>query len=259
MSDAIQKKQMQILPRRVFCLETSAIAAGYGLVLDLVSTTDVAVGVQDKARGKYAINPTYAKNADFAGVLLAPKLAPAGWVEVAQPGSDCPIYVTETVTIGDYVFMGCGDTAGQFSKGGMSRGAGAARVCTSRTGAGIVHAKLLTGEEVESLQLLTPVAAGAAILLAPAGMTLINGGTVNDANITATLADGTVIGQRKAVRITTTVGNSKNFVLTVTTGVQLNGSTALATITFNTAAEQSILEWTGGHWKLIANLGATLA
>jgi len=90
-------------------------------------------------------------------------------------------------------------------------------------------------------------------------MTLINGGTVNDANITYTLADGTVVGQRKGFKITTLIGNSKDFVITVTNGVQLDGSTALATVTIDEAGDQCVLEWMGAHWKLIANSGGALA
>lgn len=260
--EANQLYQMKSIPRQVYTLETGALSQGRALVIDPVNIAVSAVTVQDKARGKYAVTPTYLKDILFAGVLKQGKtsLVEANFAEVDQPGSDTLIYMAEAVTAGQVVYFDCGDqTAGQFRLGGIGRGRGAAVVHTTLTTAGFAHATLLNGEEVGGVQYLVPVAAGGAITPSLNGMTLINGGTVNDAHITATLADGTFIGQTKAIKVHTLIGNTKNFVLTVTNGVQLNGSTALASITFNAADEQSVLVWMGAHWKLIANSGATLA
>lgn len=256
--EANYKDQFKIIKRRVWCLTTTALAAGTGVVYDYTNGTATT---EDRSRAKTVEVPSATNNQFFAGVLLEAK--PAGvakFIDIACPGSDLLIYLADTsATIGDVVQMDSGDEAGQFKAGGMGYGCGSAKVLTTVAAAGLVHAKLLEGESVGTLQELTPVAAGGAIVPSLTGTTLIDGATVNDANITSTLANGTVVGQRKAYKIKAAVGNSKNYVVTVTTGVQLDGSTALASITFNAINEQSILEWTGVHWKLIANSGATLA
>lgn len=256
--EANYKDQFKIIKRRVWCLTTTALAAGTGVVYDYKNGT---AATEDRSRAKTVEAASATNNQFFAGVLLEAK--PAGvakFIDIACPGSDLLIYLTDTsATIGDVVQMDCGDETGQFKAGGMGYGCGSAKILTTVTAAGLVHAKLLEGDSEGILQELTPVLAGGAIVPSLTGTTIVDGTLVSTANLTSTLANGTVVGQRKAYKIKVTIGNSKNYVVTVTTGVQLDGSTALATITFNAANEQSILEWTGAHWKLIANSGATLA
>lgn len=257
--DANYKFQGLLLPRRVYGLESTGATKGYGMVYNHVSTDASAVTIEDLARGKYVNAPTVTLNKYFAGVVTQGR-SDKGVLEIATPGSDCHIYCGETsASAGQIVYCDCGDNAGKFYLGGDGRTLGAAILLEDVSAAGLVHAKLIDGEDRGLLQMLTPVLAGAAIVPTAEGVTLINGGTVDTANITATLANGTVIGQRKTVKITTTVGNSKNFVYTCTTAVQMDGSTALATVTMNTAAEIFTVEWMGTQWQLISYKGATLA
>jgi len=246
----------RIIKRRVYCLDTDAISKGYGLVYDYAYGT---AATADKARGKYVRLPTSTYCKHFAGVLLDDKPSGAGWVDIAEPGSECQVYLGETSgTINTEVKCDCGANAGKFMAGGM-RGLGSVILLTTVSAAGLVNAHICQDlADVGLVQTITPAAAGGAITLSPIGDSLINGGTVHDAHCTATLANGTAIGQKKQFLITVLVGNSKNVVVTVTSGVQLDGTTALATITLNAANERSILEWMGNAWKLIHNAGATL-
>jgi hypothetical protein len=76
------------------------------------------------------------------------------------------------------------------------------------------------------------------------------------ADSTATLADGTVEGQKKAVAGLGTVG-TQDWLLTVTSGLK-TVCTALATIEIDAVNDQSVLEWhgnlgggTSGLWRII--------
>jgi hypothetical protein len=142
-------------------------------------------------------------------------------------------------------------------------GRGSAYVRQTLTAAGLALADLMDGPESGLCEYFTPAAAGGAIVPMIGGVTYIAGATINDAHATYTLADGYINGMRKGFRIATTVGNSKNFVVTVTSGIQADDSTALATITMNSQHEQTYLTWwgysTGGKWKIDHSYGSTLA
>ena len=84
-----------------------------------------------------------------------------------------------------------------------------------------------------------------------AGITLGTGDAIE------TLANGTFIGQRKLFSLEDDL-TTNDYLLTVTTGEQLDGSTDLATMEFDGVGDQSLLEWMGLHWKLIANTGTAL-
>jgi hypothetical protein len=247
----------RIIKRRVYCLETAAIGKGYGLVYDYAYGT---AATADKARGKYVRSPSVTYCHRFAGVLLDDKPAGAGWVDIAEPGSECQVYLGESAgTINTEFKCDCGANAGKFMAGGM-RGLGSVILLTTVTAAGLVDAHIIAeNNDVGLLQTITPAAAGGAIVLTPIGDSLINGGTVSSDHCTFTLANGTAIGQKKHLLVTVLVGASKNVVVTVTSGVQLDGATALVSITLNAANERSILEWMGNAWKLIHSVGATLA
>jgi hypothetical protein len=257
MSEANYKYQGLSILRKVYNLATTA-TAGYGVVYDHTSTTKAAVTVQDLARGKYVNTPSVTKNKYFAGVSTGAR-SDAGVIEVACPGSDCLIYVGETsATAGQIVYCDCGDNAGKFYLGGSGRTNGSAILLETVDAVGLYHAKLCEGPEEGLLQMLTPVLAGAAIVLTAEGMTLINGGTVDTADLTSTLADGTVNGQKKSVKITTTIGNTKDFTWTITSGEKFDGTTDISTLVFNTAAEETHLEWKAIAWQLVGSAGTTI-
>jgi hypothetical protein len=247
--------------RRVACATAAAIGQGYGLVYDLDYGT---AATADERRQKIVISPTAANASDFAGVLIQAKAAHTDtfeWVNIACPGDTAYAYVGEAVTIGDLVKLDVGTNVGKFMKesGNVSRGLGCAIALQTITTAGLCLVWLLEGEDRGLLQNLAPAAAGGAIVLSKYGETIIDGTSVSTADCTATLANGTEIGQRKYIRIGVAIGNSKNFVLTVTSGVQIDDTTALATITFNAKDELALLEWRGDAWRLLHYSGATLA
>lgn len=122
---------------------------------------------------------------------------------------------------------------------------------------------LLDGSESGGVQFICPSNAGGA-QGAPmiGGLTIVNGGVTLADDATATLADGTTIGERKVILGTGTL-TTNDYVLTVTNGIKgfyhATSSTTLASVSIDEADELAVLEWTGNDWVLIGNDGATLA
>lgn len=83
---------------------------------------------------------------------------------------------------------------------------------------------------------------------------LCAGITLGTADAIETLADGTFIGQTKLFSLEDDL-TTNDYLLTVTTGKQLDGSTALQTAEFDGVGDELLLEWMGLHWKAIANTG----
>jgi len=250
---------------RVFTTETGALTKGYGMVWDNIATVDsVAVTVNDPARSRRVVNPSATKNKHFAGVLTQSYAANAAGqlVDIALPGENAyaEIYLgASSATIGDVFTCDCGDTAGPFYAAGFP-GKGTVNVATEVSAAGLVWARLQDGPESGLVQTLTPVAAGGAIAVSPRGLTRISGGTVNTADITDTLADDVLIGERKCYEIIVLIGNSKDLVVTLaTTGEQLDGTTDLDTVTLDAEGDRCLLEWRGSYYQLIQNTGGALA
>lgn len=113
------------------------------------------------------------------------------------------------------------------------------------------------GQESGLTQWVTPLSGGTVASMV-GGFTFIFGGATITTDNTETLADGSAIGQRKGYKLMGAL-TTNDHVITATTAKQLDGSTALATMEFDGASDQSILEWLGPHWKLIANSGTGLA
>lgn len=127
-----------------------------------------------------------------------------------------------------------------------------------------VLAYLMDGEQSGLQEILTPQDA-TAVQSMVGGVTFLGGGWTMAADSTATLADGLQNGQKKGIAGLGTL-TTKDWLLTVTSGIQHDGSTALASIAIDAAAEEAVLEWngnfgpnTGGVWQLKHYVGATLA
>ena len=95
------------------------------------------------------------------------------------------------------------------------------------------------------------------------GTSFICGGYTMAADSTATLADGIADGQRKALAGLGTL-TTKDWKITVTSGLQRDGSSSLASLIINAASEYAVLEWFGnlgpgteGLWGNISTAGAT--
>ena len=137
-------------------------------------------------------------------------------------------------------------------------------ICVSATIAVVVVRKnptvlawLCDGEESGLTEWLNPKTA-VAVQHMVGGTTFLAGGMTMAADSTSTLANGTRLGERKYIVGKGTM-TTKSWVLTVTTGVKNDGTTAITTITFNADAEQALFEWTGPQWSLVSFKGATVA
>jgi len=258
MSSITQLNQLDFKIKRFKCDTLTALAKGTPMVFNYDYGT---AATQELSRNKRIVVASAADCKDFAGVLAQAKAVTtsATFVDVILCGGGAMVTASAAVTIGDILNASCGDTPAEFVGAAFGRGKGAAIALQTITESGVLPVQLLEGEANSIVQSITPVAAGGAITVSVEGLTTINGGTVADAHITATLADGTYVGQRKAVTINTLIGGSKNFVYTITTGKQVDGATALVSLTFNAADEQAVLEWTGAHWQLLSHSGVTIA
>jgi len=260
--------QAKLIPEWVFFQGTTAIVQGQALCYnnDYV-TTDTGETATDAwgKRGKVVELPSISNNGSFAGVASAAYAANASgqWILIYKPGSICLVRTGETsLTLGDKTFICAAIDAtynGYFYSTGASKGKGNARVLQTITAAGLVMCELMDGEESGLIQRVTLALAGGAITaFAPGANVVVAGAAVSTDHATCTLADGTFIGQRTSIVISTTVGNSKSLVVTVTNGLKID-DTSLSTLTFNTAAEAALLEWTGSKWKVISTLGTSVA
>lgn len=120
------------------------------------------------------------------------------------------------------------------------------------------------GEESGLQEVLTPKSA-AAIQSMVGGTTFLCGGMTLATDSTATLADGLVEGQLKAFQGLGTL-TTQDWLLTVTSGLQRDGSSALATLEIDAAGDYGVLQWHGklgggttGLWGMISTAGATQA
>jgi len=265
--DIQYETQVKLIQRKVFFLGTGALVEGQGLCYDRdYYTANDKEAVTDAwgFRDKCVNTPSQSNNNSFAGVASKAYSANANgqWIVINEPGSVCYVNTRETsLTIGENTRLICSIDAsynGYFYSVGASKGKGCARVMQSISAAGLVMVELMTGEESGLAERVIPVAAGAAATFMVGGATLINGGTVNDAHVTFTMAAGTYIGQRKYFEITTLVGNTKNVVVTVA-GLKAADDSTLSSLTFNADDENALLEWQGQGWKLITSKGTTVA
>ncbi len=125
-------------------------------------------------------------------------------------------------------------------------------------------AYLMDGQESGMLEIITPQDA-VAVQSMVGGVTLACGGYTMAADSTAVLADGLVEGLLKGFGGLGTLGTS-DYSVTVTSGVQEDHSTALASFVVDAALETLIVQWlgnignaSGGLWHELHNIGATIA
>jgi len=117
--------------------------------------------------------------------------------------------------------------------------------------------ELLDGEQsglVEWLSLLDNDASQSMV----AGATHIQGGvTLADGDCTCTVADGTFPGETKAFYLHGAL-TTQDYLVTVTSGIQMDGSTGLSTMEFDGDGDYARLEWFADEWQLIQYGGPTL-
>jgi len=127
----------------------------------------------------------------------------------------------------------------------------------------VVLAKLLDGEESGLQQVISPKDA-VAISSMIGGVTYVCGGYTMAADSTFVLADGTYEGLKKAFVGLGTL-TTKDYVITVTSGLQGDVSTGLATLSIDAASEVAVLLWggnfglgTAGEWTILNQAGITI-
>lgn len=128
----------------------------------------------------------------------------------------------------------------------------------------VVLARLMDGEESGLQQFITPQDATAVSAMV-GGVTYVTGGWTMAADSTFTLADGDVEGLKKAFVCLGTL-TTKDYKVTVTSGLQGDVSTGLASFTMDAANEQCVLQWhgncgigSGGTWVIINQAGVGIA
>lgn len=258
MSDILYNNDAKLdqVVRQFLCSTTSALSAGTVLCFNDDYGTATAV---DGRRGQIVEAPSVSNNRRFAGVLLNAKAAHTSGLVVVQAvvGGDALVLVgAASVTIGDYLTGDVSD--GKFYNVGF-QGRGTVKVLQTLNAAGLALARLLDGPESCLMNNVTQEADGA-VALSPSGYNRLDGEDEGvDGALTYTLADGKVIGERWALKISATLAGSNDLTITVTNGIQADGTTALASIVIDDVNNFCLLEWTGEVWKLIYQEGCTLS
>jgi hypothetical protein len=199
----------------------------------------------------------------FAGVAAAAYSAVTGgqMIEIWLPGSLCNIlsYASTTIGVGRLTFEVGGTYAGYFrdTEGFAGQGSCTPMQTVDRSStAGNCLAMLETGPQSGGIERVA-VADNAAIVCMVGGVTMLTGGAIGTGDSTFALVQGTYEGQLKKFYVRTAI-TGNNFVCTpATNGIQLDGSTALDTITMNAADETITLKFASGIWVTQGLTGAT--
>lgn len=121
----------------------------------------------------------------------------------------------------------------------------------------LAQVQLLDGKESGLVEWIAPKSAGTSTPMT-SGYTLILGGFTITTDDAPTLADGVYTGQLKRFKLTGAL-TTNDYIVTVTTGKQLDGTTTLASLEFDGANDETALEWFGPHWRVVANAGTAQA
>lgn len=223
--------------------------AGLGAAIPLQTTTGNVTGASVDGTAAVA-GTTVSKTGLFTGAAAGDKVViMASTTTAGAAGATPGVYTIASVTSADAAELTASAGTGDI----------AAVVCDPY---GTVLCQLLSGPQHVSglVNWVTPLNNAAASPAHTAhGTNLVWGGvTLGSGTSTATLADGVFEGQKvKFVGMGTLTTNG--YVLTVTSGEKFDGTTDITTITYDAAAETSVLEWIGGRWQLLASKGATIA
>ncbi len=261
-------KQGRRILARVWFGGTTALKEGQGVCYNFDHyPSGGAVTTSNEDRYNRVELPATANSLHFAGVSAHAYAASSTgqFIEICLPGSVCNILCYADVVIGvGVVTCEAGNAlsstyAGYFSRAGFD-GEGSAVPLQTVTGDGDVEvclAYLQTGLPSGLVEVVTPPSTGALMTLLPFGITFLKAATIASQDATATLADGTIMGQRKAFQCEGTMTTNQVDV-TITTGKQEDYSTTLAGIIYDADGEDTYLSWNGLFWIEVANTGATL-
>lgn len=253
---------------RVWFGGTTALKEGQGLCYNFdYYPSGGAVTDREGSRYNRVELPATANSLHFAGVArCAYTASPTGrFIEICVPGSTCNILCYADVVIGVGIITceagnALGATyAGYFSRAGF-QGEGSAVPLQTVTGASTAElclAHLQTGLPSGLVEVVQPPSTGALMTLLPSGLTCFVAQTIGSGNATATLANSTIVGQYKAYQCEGTM-TTNVVVVTVTSGLQKDDSTAFATGTFDADAEDVYFKWNGEQWEEESSAGLTI-
>lgn len=255
--------QANVIIERVWFGGTTALLEGQGLCYnwDYGTATD-----REGSRRNRVELPATANSLHFAGVASQSYSASSTgrFIDIYKPGSTCNILCYADVVIGvGIVTCEAGNAlsatyAGYFSRAGFE-GEGSAVPLQTVTGdgdVGLCLAKLQAGNPSGLIEVVTPPATGALMTLLPFGITFFQTATIASQDATAVLANGTILGQRKAYQCEGTMTTNQVDV-TVTAGIEENHSTGLAGMVFDADGEDVYLRWHGAAWKVEYTTGVT--
>ncbi len=206
--------------------------------------------------------PTILNAPYFAGVAVCAYAASTGgrMIEIYLPGSLCDIAskASTTIGVGRLTFEVGGTFAGYFrdTEGFPGEGSCTPLQTIDRSStAGTCLAMLETGVQSGGIERVLVVASSAIVCMV-GGVTMLTGASIGG-NSTFAIVQGTYESQLKKFYVRTAI-TTNNFVATPdTNGIQLDGSTALATITMNAADETITLKFASDIWVTQGLAGAT--
>jgi len=273
------QKQENRRPLWVWFNGTTALLEGQGVcyLWDGVAAESLsAATVSDARRYNWVELPSVDNNMHFAGVCARAYSAKAGGqlIEINAPGSVCHILLKQDVVLGTTLRVTCeagGTYAGYFRDPGF-QGEGSAcplQTVSAAATAALCLAKLEEGEPsglVENVVTNTDgLLDGGATTIMVGGVTYFDTDISTGGDATATLADGTVCGLKKA--FVARAAQTNDMVINVTSGLEgvanADPTDALATVKLDADLEETFLQWraldTNGLWYIQHTVGATIA
>jgi hypothetical protein len=256
MEPFVSHNQAKTIVKKVFFTGSTAVSKGMGYCYERdyysAATNETATDPCQKRDVRVEL-PSNANNLAFAGVAMHSYAAKTGgqWIEIAEPGSVCKILTTVATVLASNTRVTCeagGSNAGKFGTVGLP-GRGTAITMQTDADGGLVLAFLQDGDESGLIENITPAAAGGAITPMVGGVTRFPTAVTLASDATCTLANGTYTGQRKVFECEATM-TTNDIVITVTSGLQDDRSTALATLSLDANGEDGVFEWLGGKWIL---------
>lgn len=244
---------------------STALTRGMGVCFDHDRTGDGA-DEPDATRQSYVELPSATNARFFAGVVVRDYAAVSTgqMIEIAVPGSVVEVLLYGPSVTNNSQLVTCqagGTYAGYFTRAGYE-GEGTAvplQTCDASSTAGRCLCKLQEGTPSGLVEVLTPTG-GALGTILTGGVTYIAAcAPSEDPTYTLGTPSPAVEGLRKKFELEGTV-TTYDFKLTVTSGLQVDGSTALASIDdLDTDGDLICLRWDGGRWQELYSTGGTKA
>jgi len=242
---------------------STALLEGQGLCFNNDYTGDGATYAEARRCNEVEL-PSITNARWFAGVSARAYSAKAGgqFIEIYVPGSVCNVLLYGPSVTNSSCVVTCqagGTYAGYFTRSGF-QGEGSAvplqTVDASEPEALKCLARLQIGLPSGLVEVVTPATAGGATTFMVGGVSFVAASALDTADATFTLADGLYEGIRKKFEIEGDLGDSYDLVVTVTSGIQNDGSdSALSTLTGDDDGDIAVLEWVGDTWKEIYVVG----